>query len=200
MRLINSDFAGRSFIDVGFPRLCFGAILLAVSTVVYAQTASPVNCRNALRPVLMQVEPDLSLLPDIVELCEGQAANGDSDAVYHLSLLYLGLLDWQPEKAVPMIREAAENGVAEAQYWLAWQYEAGPLLENDAAAALRWYIEAGDQEHRLAVKRLLDIYSLGGLGESPDKIRAAMYRARLARCMENEVVATSAADTTSLSR
>jgi len=148
----------------------------------YGQQASPVRCRDALRPVLLQTDPDRDLLPDIQNLCEGQAKGGDPDALYQLSLLYLGLVDWQPDKAIPMMRSAAESGVPEAQYWLAWQYESGPLLENDPQLALRWYLRAGEQEHRLALDRLADVYGRGELGMPADARQAGLYRARAARC------------------
>jgi len=141
-----------------------------------------VRCRDALRPVLLQANPDRRLLIDIQHVCEGQAATGDPDALYQLSLLHLGLLDWQPDKAVPMIHSAAESGVSEAQYWMAWQREAGPLLNNDAERSLHWYQQAGEQEHRLALDRLADIYANGELGEIADKKMASQYRARAARC------------------
>ena len=153
---------------------------------IQAQQSSPVNCREALRPILLQVEPDRTQLPDIRDLCQGQADAGDPDALYQLALLHLGLLDWRPESAIPMIRRAAVAGIPEAQYWLAWQYESGPLLANESGSALYWYRAAGDQEHRLALNRLIEIYSRGELGEAVDEKLAAGYRVRLANCMQQE--------------
>ena len=158
------------------------------------ETTEPLTdipCRDALLPLLTKQNPDRERLLLVQRLCESQAAAGDVDALYQLSLLHLGLLDWDPEQAIPMIRTAAEGGVAEAQYWLAWQYEEGPLLENDAETALYWYVRAGDLEHRLAVQRLLDIYTDGGLGQLPDAGKATLYRARLAKCMNRQAGLTS---------
>jgi len=159
-----------------------GVFGLELTTVAYGQESSPVRCRDAVRPVLLQSNPDRALLPDILRLCEGQANGGDPDALYQLSLLYLGLFDWQPERAIPMIRSAAHSGVPEAQYWLAWQHESGPLLENDAEIALYWYLKAGKQEHRLALGRLANVYANGEMGEGVDAKKASKYRARAARC------------------
>jgi len=159
-----------------------GVFSLALISTGHGQESSPVLCRDALRPVLLQSSPDRALLPDILLLCEGQAKGGDPDALYQLSLLYLGLLDWQPGKAIPMIRSAADSGIAEAQYWLAWQHESGPLLDNDAELALHWYLEAGEREHRLALHRLVGVYADGDLGVSVDAKKASLYRARAARC------------------
>lgn len=155
---------------------------LLIAPAVYGQEASPLRCRDALRPILLQVNPDRALLSDIRSLCEGQASAGNPDALYQLSLLHLGLADWQPDVAIPMIRSAADGGVAEAQYWLAWQRESGPLLGNDAELALRWYQRAGEQEHRLALHRLAAVYANGELGASVDAKKARLYLARAARC------------------
>ncbi|MAF82829.1 MAG: hypothetical protein QGG54_03505 [Gammaproteobacteria bacterium] len=148
----------------------------------YGQDASPVLCRDALRPLLLQSSPDPELLHDAQRLCAGQAVAGDPDALYQQSLLHLGLIDWQPDKAIVMIRSAAQSGISEAQYWLAWQHEAGPLLDNDAEQALHWYLRAGEQEHRLALSRLAGIYANGELGTSVDAQKASLYRARVAQC------------------
>ncbi len=140
------------------------------------------RCRDALRPVLLQLSPDRALLPDILHLCEGQARAGDPEALYGSSLLYLGLVDWQPDKAIPMMLGAADSGIPEAQYWLAWQYESGPLLANDAELALYWYLQAGQREHRLALSRLANIFANGELGVPINEKKAGAFRARAARC------------------
>ena len=70
----------------------------------------------------------------------------------------------------------------EAQYWLAWQREAGPLLPNDIALAKQWYQRAADAEHRLALQRLADAHEKGELGLSKDARLASLYRARAERC------------------
>ena len=162
--------------------IVIGVLGLMLITPGYGQESSPVSCRDALRPVLLQTDPDPALLIDIQRLCEGQAAAGDPDALYQLSLLHLGLIDWQPEQAISMIRRAAESGISEAQYWLAWQLEAGPLLDNDAELALRWYLLAAEREHRLALNRLAGIYANGELGAVADAKKASQYRARAAQC------------------
>ena len=162
--------------------IAFAMSGLMLATTGYGQESSPARCRDALRPVLLQVNPDRELLPDIQYLCEQQAEAGDPDALYQLSLLHLGLMDWQPDKALPMIRSAADRGVPEAQYWLAWQRESGPLLENDSELALHWYRQAGEQEHRLALDRLANVYENGELGETANAKQASLYRARAARC------------------
>lgn len=163
-------------------RIAFGISCAMLITPAVGQESSSVRCRDALRPVLLQSEPDRKLLVDVQRLCAGQAAMGDPDALYQSSLLYFGLLDWQPDKAIPMIRQAADGGIPEAQYWLAWQRESGPLLANDAELALHWYLQAGKQDHRLALHRLATVYQNGELGAAVDRRQASRYRARAARC------------------
>jgi len=155
---------------------------LALIATADGQESSPAGCRAALRPVLLQSSPDSALLSDIFRLCEGQARAGDPDALYGLSLLHLGLIDWKPEQAIEMMRSAADSGIPEAQYWLGWQYDAGPLLDNDAELALYWYLQAAEREHRLALARLAVVYANGELGVAVDMKKAAVYRARAARC------------------
>ena len=168
-----------SILHILLPPIATG-LLFALTA--YAQDSSPVQCRDALRPLLLQANPDRSLLSDVQRLCAEQARAGDPDALYQLSLLHLGLVDWQPYKAVSMIRSAADSGVAEAQYWLAWQHESGPLLGNDEELALRWYLRAGEREHRLALNRLADVYANGELGASVDAKKSSLYRAHASRC------------------
>ena len=80
----------------------------------------------------------------------------------------------------------AGRGVSEAQYWLAWQYEAGPLLAHDPAMALDWYQRAAVLNHRLAIGRLADAYERGELGLAPDAGKALELRARQSRCAKKK--------------
>jgi hypothetical protein len=124
-------------------------------------------------------------------LCEHEAGTGSADARYQLALFHLGLAgEWQPEAALPLIRDAAGAGIPEAQYWLAWQYEAGPLLDHDDALALGWYQRAANADHRLAIGRLAQAYERGELGLSRDPLLAAQYRARQSRCERQQAAGT----------
>jgi len=146
--------------------------------------ASTGKCRAALRPLLMQADPPAAALARARRLCETERAAGYPDAAYQVALLDLGLQRWRPQDAIPLIREAAAAGVSEAQYWLAWQYEAGPLLDNNAALALRWYRAAAEREHRLALQRMADAYAAGELGLEANSRLAIEYRARAERCAQ----------------
>jgi TPR repeat protein len=141
------------------------------------------ECRARLRPLLLETAPDPAALAEVRRGCAAEVEAGDADSLYHLALFHLGLGgEWQPALAIPMIREAAASGVPEAQYWLAWQTEAGPLLPHDPAQALGWYERAADANHRLALARLAQAWEAGELGLPRDPRRAAEYRARQARC------------------
>ncbi len=142
------------------------------------------DCRAALRPLLLTSNPPDKDLASVRRLCEQAYEQGEVDAGYQLALLDLGLDGWQPQRAVGLIKAAAQGQVPEAQYWLAWQYEAGPLLENDGELALRWYLAAAAQEHRLALQRLADAYDKGELGLTADIRQATEYRARAERCAQ----------------
>jgi TPR repeat protein len=131
---------------------------------------------------LLQSEPDAAAVAEARRGCEIEQAAGDPVAGYQLALLDLGPDGWNPERATPLIRQAADAGVPEAQYWMAWQLEQGPLLDNDPIAARRWYEAAAEQSHRLALVRLADAYELGQLGVPVEPRRAAELRALAAQC------------------
>lgn len=136
-----------------------------------------------VRPLLLEQGPGGELIAEAREVCKVEAALGDADAEYHGALFELGLAEWAPAAAIPKIRSAADSGITEAQYWLAWQYEAGPLLANDARLARQWYQRASDGEHRLALLRLAEAHASGELGLRRDAGLAARYRARAERCL-----------------
>lgn len=161
------------------------SLLIAVS-LMGAGNLQAGECRDALRPLLLSQSPDAGELQQVRSFCTAAYESGDADAGYQLALLDLGLADWRPEQALPLIQDAALNGVPEAQYWLAWQYESGPLLPNDPRQALRWYQDAAALEHRLALQRLAEAYESGELGLQPDLRRAAELRAMAERCAKRD--------------
>jgi TPR repeat protein len=143
------------------------------------------DCRSQLHPLLLQAEPAAADLARVRTLCAAEAAAGDADATYQLALFSLGLGgNWQPGEAIPLIRSAADQGVTEAQYWLAWQSESGPALAHDPAVALAWYEKAAAGRHRLALQRLAEASERGELGLPVDQRKALEYRAQIRRCDE----------------
>ena len=143
------------------------------------------DCRSLLRPLLLATNPAPEALQQIRSLCQAEADAGDAEATYELSFFSLGLGGtWQPEQAIPLIRSAADRGITEAQYWLAWQSEAGPELPHDGAIALGWYQKAAAGRHRLALQRLADAWERGELGLPVDEHKALELRARIRHCEE----------------
>ncbi len=166
------------------------ALALLIIVLVAAPAAFAGDCRTALRPLLLSTEPDPAALQSVHTICQAEADAGDAVALYELALFNLGLNgEWQPQVAIPMIREAAAAGVPEAQYWLAWQHEDGPLLEHDPALALTWYQRAANANHRLAVGRLARAYETGELGLPRDILKALEYKARQAQCLRQQQAA-----------
>lgn len=143
------------------------------------------DCRALVRPLLMQTNHDADDLARVRSLCMTEADAGDPEATYQLAFFSLGLGgNWQPDEALTLIRSAANSGITEAQYWLAWQSEAGPALPHDRDVALGWYRKAADGNHRLALQRLADAWERGELGLAVDARKSLEYRARIRRCDE----------------
>lgn len=149
------------------------------------------ECRDLLRPLLLQASPPADVVAAVREICKRESRDGDPDATYQLALFSLGLAGvWQPAEAIPLIRTAAGQGVPEAQYWLAWQAESGPELPDDPEVALYWYEQAALGRHRLALERLAVAYEQGELGVTADTRKALALRAEIRRCDEEAPVVT----------
>ena len=172
------------------PRLLSPLLLIALS--LGAISASAGDCRAHLRPLLLAAEPAPDALERVRATCQAEADAGDAEATYELSFFHLGLGgNWQPELAIPLIRSAADRGVTEAQYWLAWQSEAGPELPHDPVTALGWYEKAAAGRHRLALQRLAEASEKGELGLPVDKRKALEYRAQIRRCEDENARASN---------
>ncbi len=162
--------------------VCFAVFFAGLLCSVQSSLAG--ECRDRLQPLLLKPSPNMASLAAVRSFCAVAYQQGDPDAGYQLALLDLGLEDWRPERAIPLVKSAALAGISEAQYWLAWQHEAGPLLPNDWAQAVHWYQAAAAQDHRLALQRLADAYARGELGLIPDARLAVNMRSRAQRCTQ----------------
>lgn len=76
------------------------------------------------------------------------------------------------------IQQAAEQGDEKAQYQMGRIFEVGyeHYFQPDPAMALRYYRMAAEQQHPLAVKRLIDVFEQGELGEMADAAAAHYWR------------------------
>lgn len=159
-----------------------GLLLSVLPVVGVVDAALAADCRTEVRALLVQSAPAADAVSAVRQLCTAASARGEADASYQLALLDLGPDGWRPERAIPLITQAADAGVPEAQYWLAWQQDTGPLLPNNPDESLRWYQAAAAQSHRLALARLADAYEFGELGLTPAPARATELRAQAAQC------------------
>ncbi|MBL8199992.1 MAG: sel1 repeat family protein [Chromatiales bacterium] len=170
-------------------RICQTLLFVCVASLPLPGVAG--ECRSLLHPLLLQAEPATADIATVRTLCAREADQGDADATYQLALFSLGLGgNWHPDEAVPLIRSAADQGVTEAQYWLAWQSESGPALPHDPAVALSWYEKAAAGRHRLALQRLAEASERGELGLPVDPRKALEYRAQIRRCDEENARAS----------
>ena len=160
-------------------------LLAVLLPVLLWHSAVAADCRTEVRALLVQPKPPAAGGANAQRLCAAASEAGDAVAAYHLALLDLGPAGWHPDKATPLIQAAAEAGVPEAQYWLGWQLDSGPLLPDNPAEARRWYEAAAAQSHRLALLRLAEVYERGELGASVVPARAAEMRELAAQCLAN---------------
>jgi TonB family protein len=84
------------------------------------------------------------------------AAKGDLAAAYQLSMLLLmtAKTDADREHSLAVLRSAADQGYAPAQFSLGRHYEDGDRMKADLEEALRWYQKAAAQGDVLAIQRL----------------------------------------------
>ena len=82
------------------------------------------------------------------------------------------LLSGTPAERAAFVRDCAEAGEAEAQAVYGQMLLDGAGVATDASAALRWFVKAAAQHHRMAINMVGRCYDLGW-GTAPDKVRAA---------------------------
>jgi len=71
----------------------------------------------------------------------------------------------EPEAAFPLLRSAAQAGIADAQYRYAKMLESGDAGAPDPEAALRWTLAAAQQGHLRAMHNAGVIYATAAAGE-----------------------------------
>jgi len=65
------------------------------------------------------------------------------------------------EKAVPLLKQAAEKGSAEAQYNLGYCYQSGIVVEKDNVKAVEWYLKSADQGFNDGLYQMMMVYGNG---------------------------------------
>ena len=83
-------------------------------------------------------------------------------------------------EAVKWLTLAAEQGDAEAQYWLGFMYDNGDGVPADDMEAVKWYTLAAEQGYALAQGTLAFMY-YRGLGVDRDYKEAAKWFRKAAR-------------------
>lgn len=79
--------------------------------------------------------------------------------------------------SVDGIRQLAENGNADAQYWLGFMHYCGSLVAQDDDAAARWFLCAATQGHPTAQNDLGVLYA-NGRGVPQDDCEAVKWYAK----------------------
>ncbi len=79
-----------------------------------------------------------------------------------------------PKQALFWCRQAAQQGIAEAQEELADRYQMGRGVAKDDKLAVHWWLKAGEQGHTVAQRNLGAMYFLG-YGVPKDYVTAYMW-------------------------
>ena len=92
----------------------------------------------------------------------------------------------QFEQAIETILRVSIGGLPKAQYKLAVLFEKGYRIRQSDEMALRWYRKAADGYEQQAVRRMIEVYRYGELGESVSDFQVFKYEARLKSCLGND--------------
>jgi TPR repeat protein len=85
------------------------------------------------------------------------------------------------DKAVPLLKQSAELGNAEAQYNLGYCYQSGVVVEINKKKAVEWYLKSAEQGFNDALYQLMMTYGKGDGIEQNHK-KAFSYALK---CAEN---------------
>lgn len=86
------------------------------------------------------------------------------------------------DKAVPILKQAAELGNAESQYNLGYCYQAGIGVEQNSEKAVEWYSKSAEQDWNDGLYAMMMAYG-DGSGVQQDFNKAFTYALK---CAENE--------------
>ena len=113
----------------------------------------------------------------------------DPDELNEQSKTYIESQEF--DKAIPLIKQAAELGNAEAQYNLGYCYQAGIGVVKDQSKAIEWYSESANQGFNDGLYQMMMAYSNGN-GVEQDAQKAFSYALKCAQngdgtCMFNVI-------------
>ncbi|MGH1463423.1 MAG: tetratricopeptide repeat protein [Neptuniibacter sp.] len=79
------------------------------------------------------------------------------------------------------LQQAAEKGDQKAQYQMGKIFETGfeHYFQPDLSKAHKFYTQAAEQGHQLAIKRMVDVYTHGELGQTADSSQSEQWARRL---------------------
>lgn len=112
-----------------------------------------------------------------------QANADNTQEQINMGVMYLRgqKVEANPEQAIYWMEKAAENGSAEAEYYLSLFYEDGlGVNEPDLALAMKWLRQAAEHEYPYAYYELGLAYLTGKTGQV-DALRGAMWLDKAAR-------------------
>lgn len=115
-----------------------------------------------------------------IKQCNEPAKNGDVESQYDLSLLYL-LKNNEKENELSYlwVLKAAENNHSYAQFRLGNIYEKGEVVNEDITEAIKWYEKSAEQNFKLSIRKLVQIYTNGTERISADNKKANYWKQKL---------------------
>lgn len=74
------------------------------------------------------------------------------------------------EKAIPLLKQSAEKGNAEAQHNLGYCYHSGTGIEKNSKKAVEWYLKSAEQGFNDGLYQMMMAYGNGdGVEQNPEK-------------------------------
>ncbi|MEW6765148.1 MAG: tetratricopeptide repeat protein [Pseudomonadota bacterium] len=128
--------------------------------------------------------PDYALARRWLEM----AVSRQPAAAYYLALIDRNGLDGpaHPERALAGLKQAADGGIAEAQFLLGNACLSGEAGERDEALASHYFRQAAEQEHPGALQALALAHAHGELGLPRDEAQANVLFALAADALQGQ--------------
>ena len=135
-------------------------------------------CVTLLMPGISQADADEDYTKgqkafqqqDLLTAIEYLRSSADTGHPQAQSLLgYIYDIAEENKLALDYYQMAADQGDADGAYGLAKLYASGEAEEKDLEKAVKWYQEAAEKDHLMALEVLATAYLKGELGLQPDK-------------------------------